>query len=115
MEQRIPIVISYGTHYIKVAYFDPRRNQPVIVLDQYVNSCFPAAIQFLPNPVDGHHSIFGDLALHSPNQEYCVRWVKKFIGRRFTDITQQEINQYPHRIREGNGGFVEIVIPDPAD
>ena len=113
MAQRIPIVISYGTHYIKVAYFDPRRNQPVIVLDQYVNSCFPAAIQFLPNPVDGHHSIFGDLALHSPNQEYCVRWVKKFIGRRFTDITQQEIDQYPHPIQQRNDGFVEIVIPDP--
>ena len=104
------IGIDLGTTNSCVAVMEG--GEPVVIANAEGNRTTPSIVAFTKTG----ERLVGQVAKRQSvtNPKNTVYSVKRFMGRKFSEVAASEVKNVPYIVREASGGGVEIVLSDKA-
>jgi molecular chaperone DnaK len=104
------IGIDLGTTNSCVAVMEG--GEPVVIANAEGNRTTPSIVAFTKTG----ERLVGQVAKRQSvtNPKNTVYSVKRFMGRKFSEVAASEVKNVPYVVREASGGGVEIVLSDKA-
>lgn len=100
------IGIDLGTTNSVVSFMEA--GTPKVIPNQEGNNTTPSIVAFTK---DGDRLV-GSIAKRQAvtNAENTIASVKRFIGKKFSDLTQDEIKKFPYTLKEGKNGETVVLV-----